>query len=56
LLGRWGTPEDVARAARFLVSPAAGFINGQTIVVNGGYGQNSEFGIRNSEGGRPEAE
>jgi 3-oxoacyl-[acyl-carrier protein] reductase len=37
LLGRWGTPEDVARAARFLVSPAASFITGQILPVNGGY-------------------
>jgi 3-oxoacyl-[acyl-carrier protein] reductase len=36
LLDRWGTPEDVARTARFLVSPAAEFINGQVIAVNGG--------------------
>lgn len=36
LLQRWGTPEDVARAARFLVSPAASFITGQTIPINGG--------------------
>lgn len=36
LLGRWGTPEDVARVARFLVSPAAQFITGQTVAVNGG--------------------
>ncbi|HEV2968486.1 MAG TPA: SDR family oxidoreductase [Pirellulales bacterium] len=36
LLGRWGTPDDVARAARFLVSPAAAFINGQVIAINGG--------------------
>jgi 3-oxoacyl-[acyl-carrier protein] reductase len=36
LLSRWGTPEDVARAARFLVSPAAAFINGQVIAINGG--------------------
>jgi 3-oxoacyl-[acyl-carrier protein] reductase len=36
LLARWGTPDDVARAARFLVSPAAAFINGQIIAVNGG--------------------
>jgi 2-amino-4-hydroxy-6-hydroxymethyldihydropteridine diphosphokinase len=35
-LGRWGTPEDVARTARWLVSPAAGFITGQIIRVNGG--------------------
>lgn len=36
LLGRWGTPEDVAQAARFLVSPAAAFITGQIVAVNGG--------------------
>ncbi len=35
-LGRWGTPEDVARAARWLASPAAAFITGQTIRINGG--------------------
>ena len=39
LLQRWGTPEDVARTARFLVSPEAGFITGQTIAVNGGFKQ-----------------
>jgi 3-oxoacyl-[acyl-carrier protein] reductase len=33
---RWGTPEDVARAARFLVSPASGFLTGQVVRVNGG--------------------
>lgn len=37
LLQRWGTPEDVARAARFLASPAAGFITGQVVPVNGGF-------------------
>jgi 3-oxoacyl-[acyl-carrier protein] reductase len=35
-LGRWGTPDDVAGAAVFLASPAAAFLTGQTIVVNGG--------------------
>jgi 3-oxoacyl-[acyl-carrier protein] reductase len=35
-LRRWGTPEDVARAALWLVSPAAGFVTGQIINVNGG--------------------
>lgn len=38
LLGRWGTPEDVARVARFLVSPAAAFVTGQVVNVNGGFG------------------
>ena len=37
LVGRWGTPEDVAHAALFLASPAAEFITGQTINVNGGF-------------------
>jgi NAD(P)-dependent dehydrogenase (short-subunit alcohol dehydrogenase family) len=35
-LRRWGTPEDVAAAARWLVSPAAAFLTGQVIHVNGG--------------------
>ena len=35
-LGVWGLPEDVAAAACWLASPAAGFITGQTIRVNGG--------------------
>jgi 2-amino-4-hydroxy-6-hydroxymethyldihydropteridine diphosphokinase len=36
LLGRWGTPEDVAAVTRWLVSPAAAFITGQVIRINGG--------------------
>jgi 3-oxoacyl-[acyl-carrier protein] reductase len=35
-LARWGTPDDVARAARFLVSPDAAFLTGQILRVNGG--------------------
>jgi 3-oxoacyl-[acyl-carrier protein] reductase len=35
-LGRWGRPEDVADAAVWLASPAAGFVTGQAINVNGG--------------------
>lgn len=37
LLKRWGTPEDVAQVVRFLVSPAAAFITGQIVNVNGGF-------------------
>ena len=33
---RWGTPEDVAPAYLFLASPAARFITGQTLCVDGG--------------------
>lgn len=35
-LGRWGTPEDVAAAVVFLVSPESSFITGETILVGGG--------------------
>lgn len=41
LVGRWGTPEDVAAAVRFLASPAAAFINGQVLAVNGGFRSSS---------------
>lgn len=35
-LERWGLPEDVAAAARWLASPAAAFQTGQIVRVNGG--------------------
>jgi 3-oxoacyl-[acyl-carrier protein] reductase len=35
-LGRFGQPEDVARAVRFLAGPDADYITGQVIVVDGG--------------------
>lgn len=34
--GRMGTPEEVAEVALFLVSPAARWVTGQTIAVDGG--------------------
>ena len=34
--GRLGTPEDIAEAVAFLASPAAAYITGQTLSVNGG--------------------
>lgn len=35
-LGRLGKPEDVAKVVRFLVSPEASYITGQTLCVDGG--------------------
>ena len=34
--GRLGTPEEVAEVAMFLASPAARWVTGQTIIVDGG--------------------
>ena len=36
-LKRWGQPDDVAQAVTFLCSPAASFISGIILPVDGGY-------------------
>ena len=36
-MGRWGEPEDIAGPALFLASPAAAFVTGVTLNVDGGY-------------------
>jgi NAD(P)-dependent dehydrogenase (short-subunit alcohol dehydrogenase family) len=44
-LGRWGRPEDVTGAAVFLCSPAASWITGATLVIDGGQTTSSLSGI-----------
>jgi NAD(P)-dependent dehydrogenase (short-subunit alcohol dehydrogenase family) len=35
-MGRWGTPDDIAKVAVFLASPAADFVTGVNLLVDGG--------------------
>lgn len=35
--GRWGTPDDIAGAAVFLASPAAKYVSGTVLAVDGGW-------------------
>jgi NAD(P)-dependent dehydrogenase (short-subunit alcohol dehydrogenase family) len=36
-VGRYGTPEEIAKLAVFLASPAADYIVGETVIADGGY-------------------
>jgi NAD(P)-dependent dehydrogenase (short-subunit alcohol dehydrogenase family) len=40
-LGRWGEPEEVAEVIGFLASPAASFVSGVLVPVDGGITANT---------------
>lgn len=42
-MGRFGAPEDVARAIAFLSSPAASYITGTNLVIDGGFTKRVQF-------------
>ena len=42
-MGRMGTPQEVANAAAFLASPAASFITGTNVIVDGGFTDKAYF-------------
>ena len=35
--GRWGTPQDIGNVVVFLASPAAAYVHGQVVAVDGGW-------------------
>jgi NAD(P)-dependent dehydrogenase (short-subunit alcohol dehydrogenase family) len=41
--GRMGTPEEVARCVAFLASPAASWVNGVNLIVDGGFTKRVQF-------------
>jgi 3-oxoacyl-[acyl-carrier protein] reductase len=42
-MGRFGKPEEIARAIAFLASPAASWCNGSHLVVDGGFTNRTHF-------------
>ena len=42
-MNRMGTPEEVAKAVAFIASPAASFITGANLVVDGGFTRRIQY-------------
>jgi 3-oxoacyl-[acyl-carrier protein] reductase len=42
-LGRWGSPEEVAKTIVFLASPASSYTTGTNVVIDGGYTKRVQF-------------
>lgn len=42
-LGRFGTPEDVAKTVVFLSSPASAYTTGTNVIIDGGYTKRVQF-------------
>ena len=40
-LGRWGRPEEIAKAIAFLASEDASYLTGTTITIDGGWTRNA---------------
>jgi len=42
-IGRMGSPKDVANAIAFIASPAASYITGTNVVIDGGFTKRVQF-------------
>jgi NAD(P)-dependent dehydrogenase (short-subunit alcohol dehydrogenase family) len=43
VLGRFGTPDDVAKTVVFISSPASNYTTGTNVIIDGGYTKRVQF-------------